>query len=69
MAATGRAAISGVVCRSCRPMRLPPSCSPVAAAAVAHQLIDDSGRDAGILQLGGEGVVEVVRAVQLDCIE
>src|SRR6266508_1240819 len=39
------------------------------AAAVAHQLIDDPGWDAGVLEPGGEGVAEVVRAVQVDRIE
>jgi hypothetical protein len=37
----------------------------LAAAAgrfMAHQLVDDPGRDAGVLQPGGEGVAEVVGA-------
>jgi hypothetical protein len=36
------------------------------AGLVAHQLIDDPGRDAAIFQPGGEGVAEVVGAVQVD---
>ena len=36
---------------------------------VAHQLVDDSGRDAGVLQPGRVGVAEVVGAVQLDRIQ
>jgi hypothetical protein len=37
----------------------------VAAAGVAHQLIDDPGGDAGVLQPGGEGMPQVMRATQI----
>src|SRR5215217_6336132 len=36
------------------------------AGLVAHQLVDDPGRDAGVLQPGREGVAKVMRAVQVD---
>ena len=36
-----------------------------AAGLVAHQLVDDSGGDAGVLEPGGEGVAEVMGAVQV----
>ena len=36
---------------------------------VAHQLINDPGRDAGVLQPGRVGVAEVVGAVQVDRIQ
>jgi hypothetical protein len=41
------------------PIRLPPSQLAAAAALVAYQLVNQAGRDAGILQPGGEGVPEV----------
>ena len=37
-----------------------------AGGLVAHQLVDDPGRDAGVLQPGRVGVAEVVGAVQVD---
>jgi hypothetical protein len=37
-----------------------------AGGLVAHQLIDHSSRDAIVLQPGGEGVAEVMGAVQVD---
>ena len=40
-----------------------------AACLVAHQLVDDPGRDAGVLQPGREGVAEVVGAVEVDRIQ
>jgi hypothetical protein len=46
-----------------------PSRSPTAAGLVAHQLVDHPGGDAGVLQPGREGVVEVVGAVQVDGIQ
>jgi hypothetical protein len=36
------------------------------AGLVTHQLVDNLGRDAGVLQPGREGVPEVVGAVQVD---
>jgi hypothetical protein len=36
------------------------------AGLVAHQLVDDPGRDAGVLQPGREGMAEVMGAVQVD---
>ena len=39
------------------------------AGLVAHQLVNDPGRDAGVLQPGRVGVAEVVGAVQLDRIQ
>jgi hypothetical protein len=35
------------------------------SAGVAHQLVDHPGGDAGVFQPGGEGVAQVVRAVQV----
>jgi hypothetical protein len=65
MAATVRSAISGVV-----PVVQADAAAAVqlaaAAVPVAHELVNDPGRDAGVLQPGGEGVAEVVGAVQLD---
>jgi hypothetical protein len=40
-----------------------------AAGAVAHQLVDHPGRDAGVLQPGRVGVPEVVAAVQVHPIQ
>jgi hypothetical protein len=36
---------------------------------MAHQLVNDTGGDAGVLQPGREGVAEVVGAMQVDRIE
>jgi hypothetical protein len=40
-----------------------------AAGLVAHHLVDDPGRDAGVLQPGREGVPKVVGAVEVDRIQ
>jgi hypothetical protein len=37
-----------------------------AAGFVAHELVNDAGRDAGVLQPGRVGVTEIVGAVQVD---
>jgi hypothetical protein len=37
--------------------------SAVTGCFVAHQLVDDPGRDAGVFQLGGKGVAKVVGAM------
>jgi hypothetical protein len=41
---------------------MPPNPS---AGLVAHRLVDDPGRDAGVLQPGREGVPQVMRAPQV----
>jgi hypothetical protein len=43
--------------------------SATAAGLVAHQLIDNSSRDAGVLQPGGERVAEVMGAVEVDGVQ
>ena len=43
---------------------------PAAAGGlVAHQFIDCSSRDAGVLQPGGERVAEVMGAVEVDGVQ
>ena len=42
-----------------------PLLTGAAGGLVAHHLIDDPGRDAGVFQPGREGVPEVVGAVQI----
>jgi hypothetical protein len=42
-----------------------PLLAGAAGSFVAHHLVDDRGRDAGILQPGREGVAKVVGAVQI----
>jgi hypothetical protein len=47
--------------------------APLLAAAtcgfVAHQLVNDAGRDTGILQPSGVGMPKVMGAVQIDCFQ
>jgi hypothetical protein len=68
MAMAMRPAMSGVV-----PVVGAHGAAPLLAGAtggfVAHQLIDDAGRDAGVFQPGRVGVAEVVGAVQVDRIQ
>jgi hypothetical protein len=49
--------------------RAAPLLAGPAGGLVAHHLVDHPGGDAGVLEPGGEGVAEVVRAVQVHGVE
>jgi hypothetical protein len=50
-------------------MALPGPCPATAGGLVAHQLINHSSRDAGVLQPGGERVAEVMGPMQVDGVQ
>jgi hypothetical protein len=41
----------------------------VAAARVAHEFVNDAGRNLGVLQPSGEGMTEIMRAAQLHMLQ
>ena len=64
-----RVAISGVGVAVVGPDGAAPVPPGPAAGLVAHHLVDDPGREAGVLQPGREGVPEVMGAVEVDRIQ
>ena len=47
-------------------MALPRRLAAATGGFVAHQLVNDAGQDAGVLQPGCVGVAKVVGAMQID---
>jgi hypothetical protein len=58
--------VSGVAVAEADPAGFP---FAAGAAAVAHQLVDDSSSDVAVFQPGREGVAQVVRPAQVQVVQ